>query len=258
MNDPIHGRPHLEATARVDRRGALLPLLFAGGAALLGGCATARRPAADPAPTAGGETVFGPDGTRTFPNHLLRDQDGREVRFHDDLVRGQVFAATFGYASCKGVCTRIADRMGAASELIAPIMANPVRFYTFSLAEDSPAELRASMKARGLYGRPGWSYLTGPAQTVRSIRWAFGFGEPDEEADASLAFHTGMARFGNHPIDKWSSCPAMGNPVNIARMIVALFPPSRRPAIPTLDFDGGNGARPIPGFRQVPALVAMR
>jgi hypothetical protein len=39
---------------------------------------------------------------------------------------------------------------------------------------------------------------------------------------------------------------------------VALFPPSRRPAIPTLDFDGGNGARPIPGFRQVPALVAMR
>jgi protein SCO1/2 len=243
------------------RRDALRALLLPAGAAILSGCAsnpiqTAIAP--DPIPEGRGKTSFAPDGTRIFRNHRLVDQDGKVVYFFDDLIKGQIFAASFGYATCKGVCTQIASSMGDASEMISPIMANPVRFYTFSLAEDSPEQMREAMIVRGLYGRPGWRYLSGSAEAIRDIRWAFGFAEPDERIDMSLAAHTGMARFGYHAIDKWSSCPAMGSPVNIARSVVSLFPPTDRPRFPALDYDGSNGARESPGFRGVQPLIAMR
>lgn len=241
------------------RRTALKALLIPAGGAVLAACAgksttsTPSQPALER-----GATTFAKDGTRVFRNHRLVDQDGRVVWSYDDLIKGRVFAASFGYASCKGVCSQIASSMGGASELIAPMMSKPVWFYTFSLAEDSPGELREAMIARGLYGRPGWRYLTGSAEAIRDIRWAFGFVELDEESDSNLATHTGMARFGHHPLDKWSSCPAMGSPVNIARSVVSLFPPDQRPSFPALDYDGSNGARSIPGFKPVPQLVAMR
>jgi len=53
-----------------------------------------------------------------------------------------------------------------------------------------------------------------------------------------------MVRFGHHPMDKWSSCPALGSPKGIARNVIWLFPPNERPRIPLLDFDGASGARP--------------
>lgn len=253
--------PHTsESGVGFGRRAALRALLVPAGAAVLTGCAgtLAKTVAKDPVPQGLGKTVFNPDGTRRFRNHRLRDQEGREVLFYDDLVKGRIFAATFGYASCKGVCTQISGSMGAASELIAPMMGNPVRFYTFSLAEDSPADMKKAMQARGLYGRPGWYYITGSADAVRDIRWAFGFGEPNEQADSSLAFHTGMARFGYHSLDKWGSCPALGSPTSIASSMLAVFPPSERIALPELQSGGGSGARPIPGFKDIQPLVAMR
>ena len=245
----------------LGRRNALMALLLPAGAAILSGCASnpiRTATSIDPVPSGPGKTTFAPDGTRVFRNHRLVDQDGREVLFFDELVKGQIFAASFGYATCKGVCSQIASSMGGASELISPIMAKPVRFYTFSLAEDTPEQMREAMIVRGLYGRPGWRYLSGSAEATRDIRWAFGFAEPDERIDTNLSMHTGMARFGYHSIDKWSSCPAMGSPVNIARSIVSLFPPADRPRFPALDYDGNNGAREIPGFKDVKPLVAMR
>jgi len=77
----------------LDRRSALRALLIPAGAAVLGGCSTATRlvqQAPEVPENDRGRTYFEPDGTRTFHNHVLYDQDGRKIRFHDDLIRGQV------------------------------------------------------------------------------------------------------------------------------------------------------------------------
>jgi hypothetical protein len=61
-----------------------------------------------------------------------------------------------------------------------------------------------------------------------------------------------MARFGNHRLDKWSSCPALANPLMTARSVVALFPPGERPQIAALQDSETVPARPIPNYRPAP------
>lgn len=250
------------AAAIASRRAALRALLLPAGAAALGGCAGTARVAAVAGPAreaSFGQSRIGPDGTRTFRNAVLHDQDGRRVLFHDDLVRDRIFAATFGYALCPGICGRMADNMRTASELLGPVMGDPVCFYSFSLAEDTPAQMREEMERRGLYGRPGWRYLTGPKEAIREIRWSFGFYDDGEEDTlGSPGTHTAMVRFGNHRLDSWSSCPSLAPPETIAASIVWLYPSDRRPSLPALERVRDGGARPIPGFVPPAPLVAQR
>jgi protein SCO1 len=195
-----------------------------------------------------GASIKRPDGTRAFRNHELVDQDGQSVRFQTDLIEGRVFAANFMYVRCKGICTDMTARLAAAHELLTPIMGGVVQFYSFSLAEDSPADMKRYMRERGLDTRKGWRFLSGSREAIRDIRWAFGFFEPNEELDLRLDGHTGMARFGNHPLDKWSACPLLGRPEVIARGVLGVLPHEVHKLVPGVDDSHHPIARPIPGW----------
>jgi len=239
--------------SQVSRRNALSGALLPATMLLLGGCMGGRREEKAHAqlevPARRGGSARRPDGTRVFRNHALVDQDGRTVRFQEDLVEARVFAATFQYAKCNGICRNMTEKMTAAADLLDSAMGHPIQFYMFSLAEDSPADMKAYMEERGIYGRPGWKYLTASAEVIREIRWSFGFFDVGEEDTLGQpGTHTGMVRFGNHPLDKWSSCPALANPASIAASIVWLYPADRRPVVSGLDGEYGSGGQPIPGF----------
>lgn len=245
--DPKHTPP-------MSRRASLLSLILPAASVALGGCAGSKSliSASNPSPeipSRRGGSALRADGTRVFRNHKLRDQDGKVVYFQDDLVEGRIFAATFQYAKCKGICKNMTERMKEASDILGGAMDNPVRFYMFSLAEDTPADMKQYMIDRGIYGRPGWRFLTAPKETITDIRWAFGFAEPTEEADQNLASHTGMVRYYHHPTDKWAACPALGDPRSIAQLMLRVFPNDQRPDVPQLRdymFDRG---KPIPGYK---------
>jgi protein SCO1/2 len=218
-------------TRRASFGGLLLPAALL----MLGGCGRTlqRVTSAEPQiPEGRGGFAMRPDGTRVFRDHKLVDQDGRTVYFQRDLIEGKVFGATFQYAQCNGICADMTNQMKKAYMLMKPIMGNPVQFYMFSLAEDSPAVMKEYMQARGIYGLPGWRFLSGSREAITDIRWAFGFGEPNEELDQNLSGHTGMVRLGNHQLDKWAACPAQGSPEATARLFVRLFPADARPVLP--------------------------
>ena len=246
----------------VTRRATISRAIVPAALLLLGGCASAlkvgqRKPAVE-IPDKRGGYAFRPDGTRVFRNHRLVDQDGKAVYFQDDLVEGQVFAATFQYAKCTGICKNMTEKMKLAADILGGTMNNPVRFYMFSLAEDSPADMKEYMQARGIYGRPGWRFLSGSREAITDIRWAFGFGEPNEELDQTLSAHTGMVRYCHHATDKWAACPALGEPSSIARLMVRCFPNDQRPSIPALNDGLFENGTPIPGYKPLPAVEARR
>ncbi len=255
-------KPDSDAVHRALTRRSLLASLVFPAAAVAAGCATSQNAKRQPTIALTdhelgfepklGATKMESDGTRSFRNHLLHDQDGNAVRYQDDLIRGQIFAATFMYVDCKGICSEMTGKMTEAYDLLQPIMGRPVQFYTFSLAQDSSDTLKRYMEARGLYGRPGWKFLTAPKAVITDIRWGFGFFDADEELDSNLTTHTGMARFGNHRLDRWSSCPALANPKLTARSVVSLFPSDQRPYIAALDRKQAHPARKIPNFEPLP------
>ena len=246
---------------QISRRASLRGLLLPAAALALGGCAGASKvtaSASEPSlhiPDVRGGSALRPNGTRVFRNHILHDQDGKAVRFQDDLVEGQVFAATFQYAKCKGICQNMTEKMKVASDILGGVMNNPVRFYIFSLAEDTPAEMKQYMVDRGIYGKPGWKFLTAPKDVITDIRWAFGFAEPDEETDEDLGSHTGMVRYCHHPTDKWAACPSLGEPKSIALLMLRCFPNDQRPHIAALDGYLLDYGKPIPNYKPLPPVV---
>ena len=245
--------PRPEGDASLTRRHALRGLLLPA-AGLIGGCAAGQKSRTDITASASsveipeglGTFVMNPDGTRSFKDHVLRDQDGNTLRFQSDLMKGHIFAANFMYVHCKGICQNMTTQMSLAYDLLQPIMGNPARFYSFSLAEDSPEDMKEYMIARGIYGRPGWLMLTAPREVVRDIRWGFGFFDPNEEIDQDLNGHTGMARFGNQKTDKWSACPALGSPQIIARGVLGVMPVNERPQLAGITREADHPARRIP------------
>ena len=251
-------KPQPPAT-EVSRRASLLKMFLPAAAVALGGCASGSKlvSAAQPDqrfPDRRGASYLRPDGTRVFRNHKLRDQDGKVVYFQEDLVEGQVFAATFQYAKCKGICKNMTEKMKEASDILGDTMGHPVRFYIFSLAEDSPEEMKQYMVERGIYGRPGWRFLTAPRDTITDIRWAFGFAELNEEVDQNLASHTGMVRYCHHPTDKWAACPSLGDPRSIAQLMLRVFPNDERPDIPALRNFMYDRGKPIPNYKPMPVI----
>jgi protein SCO1/2 len=252
------------AKLSLNRRAMLGGLMLPAAAFLLGGCARGLKVAAGSdvnselnkdavsgleIPEGVGSFVVRRDGTRAFRNHKLVDQDGKVAYFQQDLVEGQVFAATFQYAKCNGICGSMTSRMAETYDLLKPIMNNPVKFYMFSLAEDSPAEMKQFMVDHGIYGRPGWRYFSASRETIKDIRWAFGFGDPNEEVDSSLSGHTGMARFCYHKNDRWAACAALAAPRMTAQAMIAMFPADQRPKIAGLERPQEGNTQPIPGYK---------
>jgi cytochrome oxidase Cu insertion factor (SCO1/SenC/PrrC family) len=118
----------------------------------------------DETPAAGSTSapVFAPGKPRPIvvPDVKLVDQDGKEVRFYHDLVKGKVVAINFVFTSCKAACpllgagfsklqTRLGDRLGKDCSLIS-VSVDP--------AVDRPERLQEWAAQFG--ARPGWTLVT--------------------------------------------------------------------------------------------------
>lgn len=154
-----------------------------------------------------------------FPNIVLTTHEGNQVRFYDDLVEGKVFTINLMYTTCKGACPGIMTNLVALQDLIADRLGRDVHMYTLSLdpENDTPAALKEYAAKIG--ARAGWTFLTGAKEDIEVLRQKLGFVDPDPEIDADRSSHSGMVMFGNERLDRWSACPALLKPVQLARSL---------------------------------------
>jgi protein SCO1/2 len=91
--------------------------------------------------------------------------------------------------------------------------------YSISLKpeEDRPSDLK---EYREMYEvGPGWTFLTGPKENCELLRRKLGFADVDPERDRDVTQHSGLVVFGNEPYDRWTACPALQNPSEIAKAV---------------------------------------
>ena len=89
-------------TARTQALGMHLVLILVTGL-LASQLLVANQTPSTPAPVAAGESTS-PWGGDYFPNTLLTDQDGRQVHFFDDLIKGKVVAINFIFTAFSDSC----------------------------------------------------------------------------------------------------------------------------------------------------------
>ena len=165
----------------------------------------------------------GARSTGCMPNVVLQTHLGKEVRFYDDLVKGnKVVVFNMIYTACQNICPPNTANLIQVQKLLGNRMGRDIFFFSITLQPevDKPRDLHAYARQYGL--APGWTLLTGDRRDVDTVRKTLGFVDADPVVDTLLERHTGMLRIGNADIDRWSMMPSLLRPQQIARSITSM------------------------------------
>lgn len=127
-----------------------------------------------------------------FTNTVLVDQDGKDVRFYEDVLKDRVVVIDFIFTRCPSACPLLTQKLLQTRAALAG--SADVHFVSISIDpdNDSPAELRAFAKKQGASG-PGWTFLTGKKADIQHVVKRLGQWT-DAPEDHSTVFIAGNAR----------------------------------------------------------------
>ena len=127
---------------------------------------------------------------RYFTDTRLLDQDGREVRFYTDALRGKIVLISFLYTSCTDICPILMSHLSDVQNSLGDRFGKDVFFVSISVdpEDDTPEELKGY--AERFETKPGWTFLTGPKKDVDAVIRRFGEFQEDFE-DHSMTFVLG-------------------------------------------------------------------
>jgi protein SCO1/2 len=147
-----------------------------------------------------------------IPNAPVVDQNGRQLNFYSDLIKGKTVAINFVFTTCTTICPPLtatfrrvqqeAATRGLAVQLIS-ISVDPTT--------DTPERLRdfaAKFKAE-----PGWAFVTGDKAQIDSVLQALG------AAVSNKNDHTPMVLIGNDTSDYWTRTYGLTSPLKIVELI---------------------------------------
>jgi cytochrome oxidase Cu insertion factor (SCO1/SenC/PrrC family) len=156
--------------------------------------APANAPAAQPL-KAGGTT----DAQTYFTDTLLRDQDGREVRFYSDVLKGRLVMLNVIFTHCNDACPLITRKLKEVREAMGADLAKQVYFISLSsdAENDTPEVLKAFAAKHGV-DSPNWIFLTGDKASMDRVLSRLGqLGESPEA-------HSTLLIAGDVPNKRWS------------------------------------------------------
>jgi protein SCO1/2 len=146
-----------------------------------------------------------------FPDLVLRTQDDERVRLYTDLLAGKTVLVHFFYGDGRdGLCPAVTANLVQLQRLLGERCGRDVFMYSFTLAPEAPARLRAYRASYPISA--GWTFLTGSAADLALCRARFGVADPDPALDREPARHVNVVLLGNEPHERWLGLPALSSP----------------------------------------------
>ena len=164
------------------------------------------------------------DGAAWFTNVEVKTQDGRTLRFYDDVLKGKIVLINFFFTDCDAVCPLMTENLARVQELLGDRVGKDIFMVSISLQpeHDTPEVLAAYAKTYGV--GPGWLFLTGRKTDIELLRHRLGFVDSDPVEDADPEQHIGTVRITNEPMHRWAMSPALVNPPALVRTVKRVIP----------------------------------
>lgn len=151
-----------------------------------------------------------------FPNVVLTTQDGKKVRFYDDVLRGKTVSINFIYTSCGDICPLDTAQLIQVHQLLGDRVGKDIFMYSISVdpERDTPAALKRYMRSFGV--GPGWTFLTGKRADIELIQKRLGM-RPVERGN--LKEHDTRLIVGNEPNGSWIKRSPYDDPKILANLL---------------------------------------
>jgi protein SCO1 len=151
-----------------------------------------------------------------FPNIELTTQDGKKVRFYDDVIKGKVVSLNFIYTNCGDVCPLDTAQLTQVHALLGDRVGKDVFMYSISIDpdNDTPAALKRYMRMFGV-GK-GWTFLTGKRQDIVKLQRSLGLNVLDPK---KVTDHDTTLMMGNERTGQWIKRTPYDDPKLLAHML---------------------------------------
>ena len=149
-----------------------------------------------------------------FPNHVLRDQNGRAQPFYSGLLQNKTVVIHSFFEACHGSCPVMFGKLKAIQDSLADHLGKDLLFLSISVdpANDTPDKLR--QLADSLNAKPGWLFLSGAKQNIDWVLFKLGQYEPIREK------HSTIFLVGNEASGQWTKVDAALSPEVLRASIV--------------------------------------
>jgi protein SCO1/2 len=139
-------------------------------------------------------------GAGYFPDVPVVTQDGKTLRFYDDLIKGKIVVVNFVFTSCSDLCPIETARLAVVKDKLGDAVGRDIFFISMSVdpEHDTPEMLKAFADAFGA-SAPGWQFLTGRPDQIKAINAKFG----DRSAERDLKDHRNEILIGNDATGDW-------------------------------------------------------
>lgn len=137
-----------------------------------------------------------------YTNAPLVNQDGKIMRFYDDVIKGKVVAINFMFTSCEDSCPLETAKLRFVKQLLGEHVGKNVHMYSITVDPkvDTPAVLKAYMAKFKIDS--DWDFLTGKQEDIDLIRKKLGMYSSDEDG-AELSAHAITFILGNETTGQW-------------------------------------------------------
>jgi protein SCO1 len=149
-----------------------------------------------------------------FPNTVMQNQDGRSLRFYDDVIRGKVVVINFVYTTCTDICPLDTAKLRDVQQRLGERLGRDIFMYSVSVNADTPAALRRYMRTYDI--GPGWSFLTASREEVALLQRRLGLRISDPN---DVRTHNTSIVIGNESTGQWIRRSAYENPVGLVELI---------------------------------------
>jgi cytochrome oxidase Cu insertion factor (SCO1/SenC/PrrC family) len=159
-----------------------------------------------------------PWGASYFPNVPLVTQDGKTVRFFDDLIQGKVVAINFIYTRCPDSCPLETARLREVRRILGDRVGRDVFFYSITIDPEHDTPEGLMKYAEKFQAGPGWLFLTGKEADITLLRRKLGL-YSEEDRGAESRDHDLSLIIGNQATGRWQKASPFENPYILANLI---------------------------------------
>lgn len=152
------------------------------------------------------------DSSLQIPDVRVSDQNGNQLNFYSDLVRGKTVAINFIFTTCTTICPPLtATFRRVQQDLKAKALDAQLISVSVDPTIDTPERLRDY--AAKFRAEPGWTFVTGSKSEIDSLLQALGV------AVANKNDHTPTILIGNDAAKYWTRAYGLSSPTALIKTI---------------------------------------